>query len=163
MNDRWPMLFIDGSVNPQSKIGYGAYLLVEEQGESLRSMQERIHLKQFTDTSSSRLEIQTCLWALEDIQPIEQTIHVYTDSQTIIGLPARRERLEEHAYLSKRKKLLNNHDLYRSFYSLTDSITCEFIKVQGHLPAKHKKELDQIFALVDQAARHALRNKPKKA
>lgn len=156
------LLFIDGSVHPQTKIGYGAYLLVEEQGESLTSFQERIQLKRFTETSSSRLEIQTCLWALEEIQPINQTVSVYTDSQTIIGLPARRARLEQNEYRSKQQKLLSNHDLYRAFFSLTDSLDCTFIKIQGHFPTMQKQGLDRIFALVDQAARYALRHQAKK-
>ena len=90
------MLFTDGSVNTRSRIGYGAYLAVSERGPTLDLLRGRVKVRRFEDTSSTKLEMQTVLWALRDIQPLEGKVIVYTDfSKTSWVLPGRRERLEQ--------------------------------------------------------------------
>ena len=151
------MLFTDGSVNTRSKIGYGAYLAVFDQELSLESMQKNIKVQRFEHTSSTKLELQTLLWALSDIQNIGLKVLVYADSQNTIGLPGRRERLEKSEYRSKNNKRLNNYQLYQQFYRITDQIDVELVKVRGHKATEHKDEIDRLFTLVDRAARNALR------
>ena len=53
------ILFTDGSVNPQTNIGYGAYLTVPEEGLSLDSLKLSVKVKRFERTSSTKLELQT--------------------------------------------------------------------------------------------------------
>ena len=62
------ILLTDGSVNTRSKIGYGAYLAVKETGLSPDSLETLVKLKRFEPTSSTKLELETLLWALGDIQ-----------------------------------------------------------------------------------------------
>jgi len=151
------MLFTDGSVNTQSKIGYGAYLAVSEDGLSLDSLRERVKVKRFEQTSSTKLELQTLLWALKDIQALGGKVIVYTDSQNIMGLPGRRERFEQNSYRSKKGRLLNNYELYQEFYRVTDQLKCRFVKVRGHQVSNQKDDIDRLFTLVDRASRNALR------
>ena len=151
------MLFTDGSVNTQSKVGYGAYLAVSERGLSLDSLRECVKVRRFEHTSSTKLELQTLLWALEDIQALESKVVVYTDSQNIMGLPGRRERFEQNSYRSKGGRLLNNYELYQEFYRMTDQLNCKFIKVRGHQVSNQKDDIDRLFTLVDRASRNALR------
>ena len=110
------MLFTDGSVNTQSNIGYGAYLAVSERGLSLDSMMTRVKVKRFEHTSSTKLELQTLLWALCDIQALDLKVVLYTDSQNIMGLKRRRHRFEQNDYRSKKNKYLNNYELYQEFF-----------------------------------------------
>ncbi len=151
------MLLTDGSVNIQSKIGYGAYLAVSERGLSLDSLRERVKVMRFEHTSSTKLELQTLLWALRDIQALGDKVIVYTDSQNIMGLPGRRERFEQSNYRSKKNRLLNNYELYQDFYRMTDQLHCKFVKVHGHQVSKQKDDIDRLFTLVDRASRNALR------
>ena len=151
------MLLTDGSVNTQSKIGYGAYLAVSEHGLSLDSLRECVKVRRFEHTSSTKLELQTLLWALGDIQTLEGKVIVYTDSQNIMGLPGRRERFEQSNYRSKRNRLLNNYELYQEFYKITDQLNCKFVKVRGHQVSNQKDDTDRLFTLVDRASRNALR------
>jgi ribonuclease HI len=151
------MLFTDGSVDTQSKIGYGAYLSVSEHGLSLDSLRECVKVRRFEHTSSTKLELQTLLWALKDIQTLESKVTVYTDSQNIMGLPVRRERFEQNSYRSKKGRLLNNYELYQEFYRMTDQLNCKFIKVRGHQVSNQKDDIDRLFTLVDRASRNALR------
>ena len=149
-------LFTDGSVNPQSNIGYGSYLVVPDNNLSLDSLKKQIKVKCFEQTSSTKLELQTLLWALNDIAVLGRRVEVYTDSQNIIALPARRQRFEENNYRSKKNRLLNNYELYQAFYKVTDQLHCIFIKVEGHKKSNQKTDVDKLFTLVDRASRKAL-------
>lgn len=151
-------LFIDGSVNPKSKVGYGAYLagLFEEPYSG--SFKVNVKLKKFEQTSSAKLEIQTLIWALTSIQEPATRIIVYTDSQNIIGLQARRGRFENNDYLSKKNRPIKNRALYQEFFFLSDQLACEFKKVDGHKPSILKNDTERFFTLVDKASRKALRH-----
>jgi ribonuclease HI len=50
------LLFTDGSVNPQLKIGYGAYLPVPDQTVSIDSLKMKVIVKRFEKTSSTKLQ-----------------------------------------------------------------------------------------------------------
>lgn len=152
-------LFTDGSVDTKLKIGYGAFLLIEEENLVISELKEMVQVKRFENTSSTRLELQTLLWALGELPNKSSPITIFTDSQNIIGLLGRRTRLEKNDFKNKQNKLLNNHDLYRSFYQLADSIPFELVKVAGHLPKSQKDKIAQLFTLVDKASRRALRDK----
>jgi ribonuclease HI len=151
------MLFTDGSVNTHSNIGYGAYLAVSERGLSLDSLRPRVKVRRFEHTSSTKLELQTLLWALGDIQALRSRVIVYTDSQNIMGLQGRRDRLEQNDYRSKKNKRLKNYELYQEFYRMIDQLDCEFVKVRGHQVSNQKDDVDRLFTLVDRASRNALR------
>ena len=151
------ILLSDGSVHAQSKVGYGAFLAVPDPGLPLEELMLQVRVKRFTQTSSTKLELQTLLWALSDIQVAGRKVIIYTDSQNIIDLPGRREQLERKAFRSSKNRLLNNHELYQEFYRLTDLLDYELVKVHGHLPSKQKEDIDRIFTLVDRASRQALR------
>ena len=151
------ILFTDGSVNTRSKVGYGAYLAVSDRGLSMDALKTRVKVRRFEHTSSTKLELQTLLWALRDIQALASKIIVYTDSQNIMGLQRRRERFEQTDYRSKKNKRLNHYKLYQKFYRMIDELDCEFVKVCGHLAGNQKDDMDRLFTLVDRASRTALR------
>ena len=83
------MLFTDGSVNARTKIGYGAYLAVFGATLSAEELKAQVQVKRFEQTSSTRLELQTLLWALNDLPATGCKVMIYTDSQNIIGLPGK--------------------------------------------------------------------------
>ena len=150
-------LFTDGSVNPQSGMGFGAYLLLEKQEFFCSELEKNIKIKKFDDTSSTKLELETLLWALSDVSLKNFKIVVYTDCQNIIGLKERRDRLEKNSYMTSKGRMIKNHALYKDFFNRLDILDCEFIKVKGHKKAFVKNEIDEIFTLVDKATRKALR------
>jgi ribonuclease HI len=150
-------LLTDGSVNTQSHIGYGAYLAVSDPGLALEVLRAQVRVRRFEQTSSTKLELQTLLWALSDIQASGRKVVIYTDSQNMVGLPGRRGRLEQKDYYSNKQTRLNNYPLYQEFYRLTDELDCELVKVRGHQVAKQKTDIDRLFTLVDRASRQALR------
>lgn len=151
------ILFIDSSVHPKSNIGFGAYLLITEEVSSIEALKASIKVKRFDNTSSTKLELQTLLFVLGKVPKNGQKIIIYTDSQNIIRLPARQNRLEQDNYYSAKNKLLNNHELYKSFFQIINQLDCEFVKVKGHSPKNGKNRIEQLFTLVDKASRKALR------
>ena len=154
-------VFTDGSANTQLKVGYGAYLVVSDLNVSIDSLKDTVKVKRFEQTSSTKLELQTLLWSLEEMIVLANgsdiTLTVYTDSQNIIGLPGRRARLEQNNYFSSKNKRLNNYELYQEFYRFTTKLNCELVKVVGHQASSKKDQIGRLFGLVDQTSRRALR------
>jgi ribonuclease HI len=151
------IIFTDGSVNTHSKIGFGAYLSISELGIPLNILTPQVKVKRFEHTSSTKLELQTLLWALSDIQSKGRKLIIYTDSQNIMGLRKRHNQLEQNNYISKNDKRLINYALYQEFFRMTDQLDCEFVEVSGHKRSNQKDEIDKLFTLVDRASRKALR------
>ena len=150
-------LFTDGSVNTQSRIGFGASLIVEDLAISSDEAKELVKLKQFEDTSSTKLELQILLDTLAKLEKSKKRVIVYTDSQNIVGLFDRRLRLEKNKYISKNGRLIDNHVLYKEFYRITDLLNYQIVKVKGHKSSSLKNKIDFFFTLVDRAARNGLR------
>ncbi|MDD2337497.1 MAG: ribonuclease H [Geobacteraceae bacterium] len=162
-------LFSDVSSNPQRKCGVGAYLLVpasylENASHDINraDISAKLRFKRFADTSSTKLEVQTVLWALENYQTEyccsdPGNLLVFTDSQCVAGLAGRRAGLEANRFLSRRSgQLLPNAPLYQGFYAAFDNLGFELVKVEGHTRACSRDTVQQIFSCVDQEARRAL-------
>lgn len=162
-------LFTDVSLDPRLHLGIGGYLLIPASclaalpGEIEKPhVSERLVMKRFDETSSTRLEVQTVLWAihecrerLKDQEPC--TLCIYTDSQCISGLPERRSKLEANAFLSRRtNRPLRNASLYREFYQLSDEMDFEIVKVAGHTRAHSRNTIELVFSLIDKGVRRAL-------
>jgi ribonuclease HI len=161
-------LFTDVSVNPQCKLGIGGYLLVpasfldtELHGIERSELSAWIKIKRFDETSSTKLEVQTVLWALEDsweelTGSASVSLKIYTDSQCVAGLMGRRSGLEESDFIAKRSgRELTNADLYRKFYAAHDLLGFQLIKVQGHSNAGSHDSVQRIFSFVDREVRKA--------
>ncbi len=151
-------LFTDGSINTRTKVGYGAYLFLNEMKYQPDILKPRIELKRFENTSSTRLEIQTHNHAIHELPNFKGKLFIYSDSQNIVSLPSRRERLEKNNFCSTNGRLLNHAKLYLEFYNLIDKYNFFLIKVKGHTKSNEKNEIERIFSLVDKASRKALRS-----
>ncbi len=152
------LLFTDGSVNVQTNIGFGACIAILADELASEDLNMLVKVKRFENTSSTKLELQTLLWALSEISTKVRKVIIYTDSQNITQLLGRRQRLEQNNFCSKKGILLKNAELYKDFYQQIDAFNYEIIKVRGHQPGKNKNEIERVFTLVDKASRKALRN-----
>jgi len=155
-------LFTDASANPQTNIGYGAYLLLAEYELNAPNLEDKIKIRRFKNTTSSKLELQSLIWALGNIKFKKRKIIIYTDSQNIISLLDRKEKLIKNSYMNKKDELLKNHKLYKRFYKLLTCNDCDLIKVKGHKKSENKDSADKLFTLVDRASRDALRGEIQK-
>ena len=156
------ILFTDGSVDAKTHIGFGAYLAVENVETLAGDLIAKVKTKQFENTSSTVLEVQTLLWAIDDTTSSNKEkiikLIIYTDSQNILSLLTRRKKLEKLDYYTNGGKRLKNATIYQHFYSTIDRYDCQIIKVDGHKPLYRKNDIDKLFTLVDKASRLALRS-----
>ena len=150
-------LFTDGSVNTQTKNGCGAALLITSDNLRLTrdELRARVKVQEFAETSSTKLELQTLLWALRDAPETCTPLTVYTDSQNILGLADRRARFEAQNYHSKKGLPLRNAALYQAFFQISDDMEFKLVKVKGHKASAQRDVIDQLFNLVDKASRAA--------
>lgn len=168
-------LFTDVSLDTGHKCGIGAYLFVpvsyfeaKNPGISREDIAARLKICRFENTSSTRLEVQTVLWALDEIEKTiprhgSMLLQIYTDSQCVAGLQGRRARLSSCNFLSKKTgQPLKNADLYRTFYEFNDKMGFSVSKVSGHTSVSSRDTIHHIFACVDQEARKALKHWDRK-
>ena len=163
-------LFTDVSVNPQLRCGVGAYVVLpvsflKHPPEAIEPTEitELLVVRRFADTSSTKLEVQTVVWALEEYrrerhpQGTEKLL-LYTDSQCVVGLQGRRAALESRGFLSKTtQQELPNASLYRRYYQLADELGLEVMKVAGHSRSHSLDTVHTVFSVVDRAVRTELR------
>ena len=163
-------LFTDVSVDPRRKIGVGGYLyvpvsLLETAPRDIErsEVSALIITRRFTETSSTKLELQTLLWALEDVRE-ELTgsalgsLKIFTDSQCVAGLSGRRTSLIHSNFIAKRSgQPLTNAPLYREFYAVYDQLGFQLIKVAGHSRACYHDSVQRIFSYVDREVRKELK------
>ena len=159
-------LFTDSSVNPKAKVGFAAFLVKNDKDTILETLNKSIKIKKFENTSSTRIELQSLLWAINEIEKEKNDlsnilIEVYTDCQNIVNLKNRKSKLVENNYQSGTGKLLKNHDLYKDFFEKESRLNLNIIKVKGHKKTILKDNIDHIFNLVDKASRSALRDEFK--
>jgi len=163
-------LFTDVSVSPQSMCGVGAYivlplLFLEKPPEAVdpTDIADRLVMRRFKDTSSTKLEVQTVVWALEEYRKERQPqgtakLLLYTDSQCVVGLQGRRAALESRGFISKKtQQELQNASLYRQYYRLADELVLQVIKVAGHSRSHSLDTVHTLFSMVDKAVRTELR------
>jgi ribonuclease HI len=160
-------LFTDVSVNTNFKIGFGAYLIIPEsylKEDGYDLIKKEVKFRKFESTSSTKLEIETLLWSLEELEKSHKekdlycNVTIYTDSQCVAGLSGRRTKLECSEFKSsKTNKALNHALLYRSFYRFSDRLKFEIIKLKGHSKSIIKDKIHKMFSTVDKESRKALR------
>ena len=159
-------LFTDASVNPILKIGVGACLVLPAPFLNVpfpeiekSEITGRITLRRFEDTSSTKLELETVLWALgEQRKRSKGRLQLYTDSQCISGLLTRKPGLLGRDFLSRKTNLpLKNAPLYRRFYAFHDELVFNIIQVDGHSKTSVRDTAHRIFSIVDREARRALK------
>jgi len=170
VRDHGRALFTDMSLDPVRRMGVGAYLvipsvLLEPAALMIKQAELReqpVH-RRFECTSSTTLEVQTVLWAVEDhccrtTGPGPEKLQVYTDSQCISGLLKRRAELTARGFMCRGTGLpLRNASLYRRFYELHDELDFEVIKLKGHTSRCSRNAVHEVFSYLDRYVRKTLR------
>jgi len=160
-------LFTDVSLNPERRCGVGVYFVIPASMLPVTPdcvdksvVDKHVVVRRFENTTSTKLEVQTVLWALENTcKPSgPDRMQIYTDSQGIAGLLGRRQTLELNGFCAKRSNLpVKNAALYRTFYEFFDRLGFEVIKVPGHSRYHSHDTVCRIFSFVDRKARKSLK------
>lgn len=150
-------LFTDCSVSSKSGLGVGAYLSVQDLGTLAESFSESIRFNTFEGVTSTELELRTLLWALGECRGAARKATIFTDSQNIVGLPKRRDRLEKSNFQNGSGDRLKLADLYEEFFQHADEYAFDVFKVRGHTRKSERSDLERLFSFLDRSVRRELR------
>ena len=150
------VIYTDGSCHTQFKTGaWASIILIDDK--------EEIVLKDIEiDTTHNRMELLSVIKALNFIKENRfETckITVKSDSQYVIGIKNRTEKLISSGFMTKKEKPVQNVDLLKQLISLSNSLDVEFIKVKAH---QKKTDVKNYNREVDKISRKLVRDYVKK-
>lgn len=110
-----------------------------------------------TNTTHQRMELTAAIEAIKFVQfhyPATTAINLISDSQYVVGLPGRTEKLATANYKTKKGKAVQNAQLVQKLHELLQKVAVHFQKIKAHL----KKTSDKDYNIeVDKLCRKLLR------
>ncbi len=129
-------IYTDGSCNQVTRSGAWVAIILSGAGKTILKGLE-------SDTTHQRMELTAVIRSMEYLHKNAFTripVTLYSDSQYVVGLSARKERLQANQFFSETKKVLPNADLLSRFYTLNEGIMMSCVKIKAH--AKKGAELN---------------------
>lgn len=169
-------IYTDASYCKKTQTGVGGFVLLESSIDCEPGCGDNdcnlVHTHTFSEKNNIRCEFTALFFAIDYLTQLlakpennilknhsEQiALTIFTDCQTIAGLPERRHRLVSKEFCSnKTGRPLANKDLYLAFYEMFDRFSPSIVWVKGHLAAKDRTAIHNTFHLVDKTTRQKLR------
>ena len=145
-------MFTDGSASPKHDAGTWAACIVDETGEHL--------LKDHAwSVTHHAMELQAVMEGLKYILSHEEEVsktEVYTDSEYVVNLPARRNRLEASNFLTRRGRPVKNLSRVKELLEWLQHYPVKLFRVESHRKSGHS-ELTDYNRKVDKLSRELLR------
>lgn len=127
LNNSTIKIFTDGSCNPT--FNNGAWAAIIFIGK------EKIHLAgESNNTNHQRMELMAVINSIEFVNKKfgDLPLEIYTDSQYVVGITDRMDKLMKNKFITKKGALLHNSDLIESLIVQIKSHTIKFFKVKAH-------------------------------
>ncbi|MCP4136085.1 MAG: hypothetical protein GY754_34260 [bacterium] len=143
-------IFTDGSCNPVFKIGGWAAILLFDEEEILLQGNE-------LESTHNRMELLSVIKALEYIEKhnlVNYSISIHSDSQYVVKLIDRKNKLVSANFLTKKGSTIPNKDLVEKIFYFIDSLDLGFVKVKAH---EKKSDLKNFNRDVDKISRKIVR------
>ncbi|MEY2830424.1 MAG: ribonuclease [Bacteroidota bacterium] len=122
------LIYTDGSCNPQSEIGaWASIIFIDNKKITLTDVAK--------PTTHQRMELLAVIKSIEYVQQnfaAITSIKIISDSQYVIGLMRRKQKLRTTNFTTKANNELRNTDLVKLFLSHTDVLNIEFEKIKAH-------------------------------
>ena len=86
-------------------------------------------------TTHNRMELMAVIKGIQYVLPHSGSgtlIRVYTDSQYVTGLPARKEKIVLQNFTTQKGNALQNADLVKIFFELLSERSIAFVKIRAH-------------------------------
>jgi len=128
-------IYTDGSCHTQYKVGAWVAILLFTGERSSGEQHRQLLSGTVSDTTHNRMELTAVIKALEYIRENHQeitTLTICSDSQYVIGLPAREEKMAGNGFTGKKGKELPNADLVKKLLGYSRSFILEFVKIKAH-------------------------------
>lgn len=143
-------IYTDGSCNPAYKIGgWAAIILFEEQEIILKGEELK--------TTHNRMELFSVIKALEYIEDqnlITSRIIINSDSQYVVKLIERKEKILNTKFLTKKGNAVRNRNLVEKIFYYIEHLNLDFVKVKAH---QKKSESRNYNRDVDKISRKIVR------
>jgi ribonuclease HI len=121
-------IYTDGSCHTQLRKGaWVAILFIGAEKIVLSGCEE--------DTTHNRMELMAVIRGVEYIKnhyAAINTLHIYSDSQYVVRLPAREDKLTTIGFANKKGDALPNTDLLKRLLELSLFFAIEWVKVKAH-------------------------------
>jgi ribonuclease HI len=121
-------IYTDGSCHTQLKSGgWAAILFIDQQKIVLEGKDE--------NTTHHRMELMAVIRSLEYTKVnklLQEPINIYSDSQYVVDLVKRKERLTSANFLTKKLTAIRNADLVQELISYMEHPNIKFIKIKAH-------------------------------
>lgn len=143
-------IYTDGSCNTYFKVGAWAAILIIDQ--------TRIVLSDLVlDTTNNRMELTAVIESLKYVltTPHRNNVSIYSDSQFVLNLLERKDKLLKNNFITSTGKALRNSDLITDFYNLITQFDITFIKIKAH---QKKTEIENLNREVDKRSRKLVRD-----
>ena len=143
-------IFTDGSCNSVYGIGGWAAIIISGKDEMLLKGKE-------LETTHNRMELLAVIKALEYIENqnlANYKIIVNSDSQYVVRLIERKEKLQAAEFLTKKGNVVRNRDLVENILNFIESLNLEFVKVKAHQKKTEERNYNRD---VDKMARKIVR------
>lgn len=151
--DRIATIYTDGSCHTQHlNGGWAAIIFIDEEKVVLTG--------EATDTTHNRMELTAVIKAIQYVKehhPAITAIRIISDSQYVVTLADRKEKLSARSFSTKKGTDIRNADLVKLFLDLIVDPPVEFIKIKAH--QKSDNELN-FNIVVDKLSRSIVRKQP---
>ncbi|MCB0307782.1 MAG: hypothetical protein KDD48_00300 [Bdellovibrionales bacterium] len=161
-------VYCDASYSHKDRLGVAGFLMYfnEDHHAACNFDAAFIRTKSFEAQNNICAEIMGILWTLDQILKYHldstnlTSILIFTDCQTVVNLPERRNKLEENDFKSRRtQESLKNAELYRQFFKQIDKLPIRFQWLKGHTPKQNRSIYEQNISFIDRRVRKKLREK----
>lgn len=148
-------IYSDGSCNQQYKIGGWASIVIIDNKETLLKGEE-------LETTHNRMELLGFIKAIEYLETINMSknkIRIISDSQYLVNLNERREKLKAANFITGKGTNIQNKDLVEKIIYYIENMDIEFVKIKAH---QKRNEIRNVNREVDKISRQIVRNSVQK-
>lgn len=128
MSETIAEIYTDGSCHTQNRIGAWVAIIFTATGK-------KVLAETVDDTTHNRMELSAVIKGMEYIKnnyPGITTIKLFSDSQYVVGLPERKEKLSIAGFSTKKGNDIQNADMVKELFEHLSTLSVKFIKVKAH-------------------------------
>ena len=121
-------IYSDGSCHTQYRIGTWVAII-------FIGTEKKVLSATVPDTTHNRMELTAVIKAIQYLKVhyrLIKTIRIFSDSQYVTGLPARKEKIISPDFSTTKRNSMQNADLVKTFLELLSWLSIEFIKIKAH-------------------------------
>lgn len=166
------LIFSDAATSSKMNMAVGAFLCLNRKNmqdyaefsiEDLYSkLVNSVMYQKYNSKKSTWSEIKIVIDALNYLNNSQsiRKIEIYTDCQSLCDLLGKRKKtLQKNNYLTRTGKIINNADLYKELYTISEKFQIDTFKIKGHNSKSNRTILqEKIFSILDKLSRKKMRS-----